>query len=97
MWYTVSAAGPGFWLPLLNEPQSNLHCRFQRTRMCSVFCLKITLAQFPKLDFSKKKPQISIQSFALDFCPEMTLPDVPKRIWIFRPKMTLAQFPGFRV
>ena len=27
------------------------------------------------------------------FRPEMTLPDVSKRIWIFCPKMTLAQFP----
>ena len=29
--------------------------------------------------------------------PEKTLPDVPKRIWIFCPKMTLAELPGFEV
>ena len=61
-----------------------------------LFCSKMALAQFPKLDFSKN-PQISIQGFALDFLSRNDASSGPKHIWIFFPKMTLAQIPGFRV
>jgi len=56
----------------------------------------MTLPDLSKMIFSEIR-QTEYNQLHWIFCPEKTLPDVPKGIWIFCPKMTLAQFPGFGV
>ena len=51
---------------------------------------------FPEIRFFQKSHQNNWNVAKWIIFPEMTLPDVPKRVWIFFPEMTLAHFPDFR-
>ena len=51
---------------------------------------------FPEIRFFQKSHQNNWIVAKWIIFPEMTLPDVPKRVWIFFPEMTLAHFPDFR-
>ena len=65
-------------------------------KSCLDFFSRNDAYSFPENQIFQKRHEINPNTAKWIFFPEMTLPDVPKRVWIFFPKMTLAHFPDFR-
>ena len=50
---------------------------------------------FPENQIFQKRHQINPNTAKWIFFPEMTLPDVPKRVWIFFSENDASSVPGF--
>ena len=86
----------GFLLPQFNKSLEKSDFESSDQKSCLDFFSRNDAYSFPENQIFQKRHQINPNTAKWIFFPEMTLPDVPKRVWIFFPKMTLAHFPDFR-
>ena len=86
----------GFLLPKFNKSLKKSDFESSDQKSCLDFFSRNDTYSFPENQIFQKRHEINPNTAKWIFFPEMTLPDVPKRVWIFFPKMTLAHFPDFQ-